>query len=109
MVVVDRVGLEGEPPVLLDLVRGAQVDHGLEAERLQPGDIGLGDPVDAVGPVQRLPLRHVTIGRGVAAEVTEVERPLELDVSHRTSGCSGHGFDRIGASLTRGLRDVNAG
>ena len=66
MVVVDGVRLEGEAAVLLDLVRGAEVDDRAQAEGLQPEDVGVGDAVDAVGPVEGLPLGGAAVGgRGI--------------------------------------------
>ena len=98
VVVLDGVGLEGEATVFSDLVRGAEVDDGAQTEGLELEDVGFGDPVDAVGPVQRVPPGGAAVGRGVSAQVTEVEGSLELDVANRPGRCSRHAFDGIDAT-----------
>ena len=69
-------------------------------EGLEREDVGFGDPVDAVGAVERLPSGGAAIDGGVSAQVTEVEGALELDVANRLGRCSRHAFDGTDGDLT---------
>ena len=82
VVELDRVGLDIEA-ALLEFVAGAQIDHRADAELAQDGQIGLGQLAQAVGPEQHPPAGALTVDGGVAAEVTEVDGPLELDDADR--------------------------
>ena len=77
----DRQRLERPVGELLDLVTGAQVDHGAETEHL--GDVAhvlVAHERQRVAPEHR-PVRTTPVVGLVAAEVAEVRRPVERDES----------------------------
>ena len=78
VVVADRVGVDREAAPLGQLVLGAQVDHGAQAQPAHDLEVGFGEAVQAVGPEQRPPAgRDPAVAGGVPAQVTEVERRLQ--------------------------------
>ena len=81
VVVGDRVAVVREGAVLFDLEVGTQVDHGAHAQGVEPDEVGLGEPVQAVGTEQHTPPGDPIVHRRVAPEVTEVVDGLELDVA----------------------------
>ncbi len=93
---LDRVGVDVEA-ALLELMAGAEIDHGADAELAQDVQIGLGQLAQAVGPEQHPPAGAQAVHRGVAAEVTEVHRPFELDdpVDRHLTGRSHNGNQRL--------------
>ena len=65
VVVANRVGVDREAASLDQLVLGAQVDHGAQPEAAQELEVGLGQPVQAIGPEQGAPDRSAArAGRG---------------------------------------------
>ena len=55
VVVADGMGVDREAAPLLELIAGAQVDHGAEAESAHDGQVGVGEAVQAVGAEERAP------------------------------------------------------
>ena len=56
----------------------AGVDHGVDAERGQPGAAGGGEAVQRVGAVDLAAAHHTSVRGGIPAEVADVEAALHL-------------------------------
>ena len=76
-------------PALFGLVRRAEVDHRREAEVTEDARVRLGQVVRTVGSEELPPAHVAAVGRLVATEVAEIERPLEREQTVGRAG-SGH-------------------
>ena len=98
VVVRHRHQIDREAAAVDQFAGGAEVEHGPQTQRGQPGDVVARRPVETVGPIQATPPRQPPVDGLVAAEVTDVEEPFEgnpavgrlrLDAHRRK-----HGIDR---------------
>ena len=64
--------------MVVELAAGPQIEHGADAERRDPREVGALDAMDAVGSVEQAPPHDPAAG-GVAAEIAEVEGAFERD------------------------------
>ncbi len=69
--------VDRKPAALLGLDDGPKVDDRREPELGEQRTIGVGEPVQPVGPEQAAPADLVTVAGAVPAEITEVDAPLE--------------------------------
>jgi len=67
----------------------AGVDHGVDAERGQPGAAGGGEAVQRVGAVDLAAAHHTSVRGGVPAEVADVEAAVQLHEPGRGIGIGG--------------------
>ena len=107
MLVRGSEGFGRDAAVIDELGTRAQVEHRADAERRHPGQIGAFDAVDAVGPVDQPPPHRAVAGRGVAAEVAEVEGPFERDPARTDMRFELHGRNVPAGRDTRACRRLN--
>jgi hypothetical protein len=62
---------------LIDLPVDAEVDNELDPEVSDDGEISVGQLIQAIGSIDAVPLGDMTVGGGIPAEVTPIERSFE--------------------------------
>ena len=79
--------LRGGQPVRadqFDLVRVAEIDQAGQPEPGHRGQVGVGEPVERVGPVEDAPAHPPAVGTGVSTEIPRVGGVDQLQrISHR--------------------------